>query len=288
MTILLKTRFIAILNINTFIVFTLMWLIFSISHSNANERQKQQVPLRIAVASNFAPALKLLLAEFSKKEQIEFQIISAATGTLYQQIKHGAPFDIFLAADSLRPEKLEQEQLIIADSRKTYALGQLALWSATQQVNDLRSLNNLVGYLAIANPDIAPYGKAAKQVLKHLSLWSQLKNKLVTGININQSFQQVRSKAVPIGIVALSQLKMNQLHGVIIPSHYYQPIAQQLVILKSSKQVDYAKKVSHYLLQTQSQNRLKALGYLSAMTKNVDINNKNLDNNFPHKNKVVN
>ena len=175
---------------------------------------------------------------------------------------------MFLAADSLRPEKLAQEHLIIANSRKTYALGQLALWSATQDINDLNVLNKLNGYLAIANPDIAPYGKAAKQVLKHLSLWSTLKNKLVTGININQTFQQVRSKAVPIGIVALSQLKINKLHGVIIPSNYYQPIAQQLVILSSSKQVDNAKLISNYLLKEQSQNRLKALGYLSATIEN--------------------
>lgn len=297
MTVFLKKRFIATLHTNAFVIFTLMWLIFSLNHSNASEIQKQQVPLRIAVASNFALVLKQLLAEFPDKDKIELQIISAATGTLYQQIKHGAPFDIFFAADSLHPEKLAQEQLIITDSRKTYTYGQLALWSATQQINDLNILKNLSGYLAIANPNVAPYGKAAKQVLEHLSLWSSLKDKLVTGININQTFQQVHSKAVPIGIVALSQLKINKLHGFIIPSNYYQPIAQQLVILSTSKQVGNAEKVSNYLLKKQSQNRLQALGYLPLVDKSVDSNDQslhiqnlyrqNLHNSLNHENKVV-
>ena len=228
----------------------------------------QARPLRIAVAANFAPALKILLDDMPNKEQFNLQIISAATGTLYLQIKHGAPFDLFLSADATRPELLEQAHLILENSRKTYALGQIALWSATQPISHLNALTHYEGKLAIATPDTAPYGAAAQQALTYLSLWPKIKSNLITGININQTFQQVRSQAVPFGIVANSQLVMNKLSGVIIPTHYYQPITQQLVIIKSSRQVALAKKISDYILQTNSQAKLQSLGYLAVTSSN--------------------
>lgn len=245
-----------------FIALTIMWLALQTSYVFAVDQQKQTKPLRIAVAANFAPALKILLADLPNKDQINYQIISAATGTLYQQIKHGAPFDLFLSADSVRPELLEQEKLIIKHSRQTYAYGQIALWSATQPLQSLNELNHYTGKLAIANPDTAPYGKAAQQALQHLSLWPKLKNQLITGINISQTFQQVRSQAVPLGIVAYSQLVINNYQGIIMPTAYYQPIAQQLVIVKSSQQVEIAQQVSDFILQVSSQKTLQALGYL--------------------------
>ena len=252
------------------------WLALHASQTNAIETQKQLRPLRIAVAANFAPALKILLADLPNKDNINLQIISAATGTLYQQIKHGAPFDLFLSADAMRPALLEQEQLIIANSRKTYAYGQIALWSATKPIKSLNELANYPGKLAIANPDTAPYGKAAQQALQSLSLWPHLSNKLITGININQTFQQVRSQAVLLGIVAYSQLVINQYQGIIIPAEYYQPIAQQLVIVKSSQQAGIAQQISDFILQTSSQNKLQQLGYLSVkpLPDNIQVNAK--------------
>ena len=246
-------------------------LALHISHVCAIEQTQtwvQERPLRIAVAANFAPALKVLLADLPNKEQISYQIISAATGTLYQQIKHGAPFDLFLAADSIRPALLEEEKLITENSRKSYAFGQIALWSATRKLTSLNELNTYSEHLAIANPNTAPYGKAAQQALTYLSLWPQLENQLVTGINVNQTFQQVRSKAVPLGIVAYSQLKINQYQGVLIPEQYYQPIDQQLVIIKTSKQVEIAQKISDFILQTSSQEKLQQLGYLPVKAQN--------------------
>ena len=244
-------------------------LVLLASFACAFEQQPQPKPLRIAVAANFAPALKILLEDLPNKENIKLQIISAATGTLYQQIKYGAPFDLFLSADAARPLLLEQEALIIEKSRKTYAYGQIALWSATQKLTSLNVLNDYTGNLAIANPDVAPYGKAAKQALEYLSLWSPAKFQLITGINISQSFQQVHSQAVPLGIVAYSQLKMNQYQGLLIPAAYYQGISQQMVIIKSSQQVELAEQVSNFILQASSQEKLEEIGYLAANSSQV-------------------
>ncbi|MDO6486884.1 molybdate ABC transporter substrate-binding protein [Colwellia sp. 6_MG-2023] len=236
----------------------------ALSANKAEQTNTNNHPLRIAVASNFTTPLKELLIDFHQQTGIKTQIISGATGAMFIQIQHGAPFDIFLAADSIRPAKLEQQNLIIAKSRKTYALGQLALFSmnSTASLEYLQYLSQKENQrFAIANPDTAPYGKAAKETLAHLGLWQPYQNKLVVGININQTFAQIRTQAVSNGLIANSQLVLNNLAGAVIPSDYHQPIEQQLVILKNSKNVDNAKKLSEYLLSPSVQKKIVNFGY---------------------------
>jgi len=253
---------------NILLLLALIWSNIALSSS--------EQPLRIAVSSNFTPALKKLLVEFHQQTDIETQIISSATGALFLQIKHGAPFDIFIAADSERPTQLEQQNLVLANSRKTYAIGQLALLSmhSTAQLNDLKRVPKR---FAIANPNTAPYGKAAKQALEHLNLWSQYRPKLIQGINVNQTFAQVRSKAVNSGLVANSQLVLNGLSGVIIPASYHQPIAQQLVIIKNSANINKAKRLSDYLLSAAVQQKIISFGYASLSAPLLNANKMAVD-----------
>lgn len=221
-------------------------------------------PLRIAVASNFAPVLTELLKGFTEQTHIQTQIITAASGTLYQQIKHGAPYDVFLSADSIRPAKLVKENLAIPQSQITYAYGLLALWSANKNINSidpLYNVKNTATRLGIANPNYAPYGLAAKQLLVNLKLWDDVHKFLIQGININQTFVQVRSKSVPLGLVALSQLKINKLTGFAIPQNLYTPIKQQLVILKRTHNLEDAEQLKTYLLSQQVQQQLPQFGY---------------------------
>ncbi len=223
--------------------------------------------LRIAVAANFTPVLKKLIPNFYQQTNIKTQLISGASGAIFLQLKHGAPFDVFLSADSRRPEQLERDGLILADSRKTYAVGQLALFSHGK-LTALKQLNNLTNdstRFAIANPNIAPYGKAAKETLQHLDLWKNYQNKLITGINISQTFNQIRSKSVDAGIVANSQLVLNNLTGVIIPSDHHLPINQQLVILKHSKNQQQAQQLSDFLRLAKTQKIIASYGYINAI-----------------------
>ena len=185
---------------------------------------------------------------------------------MFLQIKHGAPYDIFLSADSRRPVELEQAGYILKNSRKTYAMGQLALYSSTHSIHaneplSLESLASLPARLAIANPDTAPYGKAAKEVLAHLGLWEIYQSRLIKGINIGQTFAQIRSKSVAYGIVSNSQLVLNNLPGIIIPNSYHQPIEQQLIIISTSKHKNTAKKLSQFLLSAKSQATIESYGY---------------------------
>lgn len=231
---------------------------------DAKPRAKQQGPLRIAVAANFAPLLKQLLPGFNAQTGIATQVISGASGTLFGQLQHGAPFDIFLSADASRPQLLAEQGLIIANSRKTYAIGQLALWSAIRPTLAIKDLSQLSSRLAIANPRTTPYGLAAKQTLIALGLWQQFNNQLITGGNINQTFFQVRSKNVTAGFVANSQLQLNQLQGRLIPQRYYAPLIQELVIAKSSLQVAAAQRLSQYLLSEAVQQKIGQSGYWPA------------------------
>jgi len=225
--------------------------------------------LRVAVASNFLLPIKELSREFEKNTENKIVVISASTGKLYAQIKQGAPFDILLAADSLRPELLEKEGIGISGSRFTYALGGLVLWSSDTKLflrNDLKVLNQKkIRYLAIANPKTAPYGKAAEQVLRKKGFWDQLQAKLVRGENISQTFQFLVTGNADIGFIALSQLRKNQkeLKGYswTIPSEWHDPIRQQAILLKRAKRNKTALEFLNFIKSNRVQKIIESYGY---------------------------
>jgi len=238
--------------------------------------QGDSKPLRIAVSSNFSPVLTKLIPQFLNETGIQTEIISGSSGTLYQQILHGAPYDIFLSADDIHPKRLASGDFIVEGSLQTYALGQLAFWSAKSSIKpDQKFSDVLLAHLinsnaptkiAIANPKIAPYGQRAFETLESLNLFGSFEHKFIVGINVSQTFQQVRSHAVTAGFVALSQLKINNLQGLIVPESLYSPIKQQLVILKTSKKVTQAKQLSNFLLNAKIQDNIAKFGYKAVKT----------------------
>lgn len=236
----------------------------NVHNSNINNK----TPLRVAVSSNFSPVLTKLIPLFLNETGIHTEVISGSSATLYQQIIHGAPYDIFLSADDIHPQRLASKSYIVKNSLQTYAIGQLAFWSANKNFNHEQNLSALlVNYLntssriAIANPKTAPYGQRALETLEALNLWDKFKHKTITGINVNQTFQQIRSHSVKAGFVALSQLKVNNLEGIVVSAKLYSPIKQQLVILKNSKKITKAKKLSEFLTRSTIQDFIKKYGY---------------------------
>lgn len=237
--------------------FVLLLIVFSILLLNT----AQAATLRVAVSANFSPTLRSLTLSFEKQTGHKIELISAATGTLFQQISYGAPFDVYMAADTQTPNKLVKNKLALTNSIEAYAYGKLALWSLNQKINSLDILNTYQGRLAIANPKIAPYGKAAKELLNSLKLWRNYNNRLITGTNINQTFQQARSGAVNIAIIANSQLIANGLNGYVIPNNLYSPIKQSMVILKRSKHIELAKQFTTFIMSPSIQQQIKKSGY---------------------------
>ena len=213
--------------------------LFIITHSAANE-------IRIAVASNFYPTMKAIVEEFELENYESSKInkivlISGSSGKHYAQIMNGAPFDIFFSADKVRPVLLEKEGIVENESRFTYALGKIVLWSPANGFVDPKGqvlYDNNFRFLAIANPKIAPYGIATKETLVSMGLWKNMDKKLVRGENIAQTFQFVRSGNAQLGFVAYSQIigSDNIIDGSFweIPESIYTPINQQAVLLKAS------------------------------------------------------
>jgi|TARA_Y100000310_G_scaffold344463_1_gene457358 molybdate transport system substrate-binding protein len=191
----------------------------------------------IAVAANFRPAFRHLAEEFTRRTGLRVQDSSASTGILYAQIISGAPFDLFLSADTRRPRLLAEQRLGLPDSRFTYAIGQLALWVPGQSQPGPDSLSRERHRLAIANPATAPYGVAARQLLQRLSVWDGEKHQLILGNSVSQAFQFVDSGNVSAGLIAYSQiLDRNLVSDVwLIPHNYYQPIEQQAILLNDAR-----------------------------------------------------
>ena len=167
----------------------------------------QARPLRVAVAANFRPVLEVLAERYEKTTEQKISISSASTGVLYTQIVNGAPFDVFLSADSDRPKRLEQEGLVITNSRQPYARGQLVLWSTSDKPVTLKDLKHYKERIAIANPVTAPYGLAARETLESLNIWQDIQQRLVRGASIQQVWQFVASGNIKLGLVARAQLQ---------------------------------------------------------------------------------
>lgn len=220
----------------------------------------------IAVASNFTAPAKAIIAVFEEETNHQVKLVLGASGRIFAQIRHGAPFDIFLSADRIKPAELERQGMAVPDSRFTYAIGALALWSpgADFKVNNAVILKE--GYfekLALANPKLAPYGLAAAQVMQSLDLYEALSSKFVRGENIAQTYQFVASGNADLGFVALSQLGHDPKGSVwLIPQALHQPIRQDAILLKSAADNQAAQAFMGFLRKPAIKELIGRYGYI--------------------------
>lgn len=224
----------------------------------------------VAVAANFSAPMQQIAVSFQKDTGHQLKMSFGATGGIYAQIKNGGPFDVFLSADQITPQKLEVEGLGVASTRFNYATGQLVLWSKQDGLVDdkgqvLRGKN--IQRIALANPKLAPYGVAAWETMTALGLLEELKPKMVQGDNIAQTYQFVSTQNAQVGFVALSQVFANgQLtsgSAWIVPPHLYKPIRQDVILLKNGKDNSAAKALLMYLKGEKAKAVMKSYGYLT-------------------------
>ncbi len=220
------------------------------------------------MAANFTAPIQAIAADFEKDTGHKLVAAYGATGQFYTQIKNGAPFEVFLAADDTTPARLESEGDTVKGSRFTYAIGTLALWSAKDGYVDEQGQvlkNNGFQHLSIANPKAAPYGLAATQVLDKLGLAGQVRGKIVEGQNITQAYQFVSTGNAELGFVALSQVyKDGKLTGGsawIVPAELHDPIKQDAVILDKGRANPAAKALMAYLQGPKAAAIIQAYGY---------------------------
>ena len=221
--------------------------------------------ITVAVASNFTQAIRQIAERFQAETGEKVRLSFGSTGKHYAQIVNGAPFDAFFSADVKRPQRLDQEGLIQPGSRFTYAIGRVVLWSPDPTLVDDRGQvlhSGGFSHLAIANPKLAPYGRAAREVLQGVGLWNALRGRMVRGENIGQAFQFVKSGSVELGFVAYAQVKRpgEAVQGSLwaIPESAYSPIEQQAVLLSDNP---VARRFLAFIRTEQIQKLIHSYGY---------------------------
>ena len=228
-------------------------------------------PLTVAVASNFQTTAKEISVLFTESTDIPLRLSAGSTGKLYAQIINGAPYDVFLAADAARPQKLESAA--IAASRMTYAIGSLVLWSADPALagQDCRAALESGDYrrLAMANPSTAPYGKAAQEFLQNAGVSVDRKNggtsRIVYGENISQTLNFVATGNATLGLIAASQthaeLPVVASCSWSVPQNLHSELLQQAVVIKASPNAADAQRFVHFLQTSQVRALLERRGY---------------------------
>jgi molybdate transport system substrate-binding protein len=220
--------------------------------------------VNVAVAANFTEPAKEIAASFKQKTGHEAVLSFGASGQFYNQIVQDAPFGIMLSADDGRPKKLVSDGLGVADSRFTYAVGKLVLWSKTADLvkGEATLKSGSFAKVSIANPTAAPYGAAAVETMKSLGVYDALQAKIVQGNSIAQAFQFVDTGNAELGFVALSQLAGNSSGSRwLVPQNLYKPILQDAVLLKKGADNAAATAFMAYLKGPEARAVIEKYGY---------------------------
>jgi len=221
--------------------------------------------LTVAAASDLTPVFEELGREFESATKTKVVFVFGSTGTLTQQIENGAPFDLFAAANASYIDQLDQKGLIISDSKAVYARGRITLWMPNDTNIRLQGIADLarpeVQRVAIANPDHAPYGLAAKQALQNAGIWDRVQPKLVYADNIRQTMQYAQTGNVEVAITALSLSINSSGRWTLIPEELHQPIDQGLAIMKTTKNEQAARAFITFLSSPQGKAILKKYGF---------------------------
>lgn len=233
----------------------------------------------VAVAANFAEVIERLEPDFERESGHRLTITTGSTGALYAQVRNGAPFDVLLAADQERPELLEKYGEAVAGSRFTYAVGRLTLWSADPALigadGEMALQQAEFRRLAVANPALAPYGRAARETLISLDLYERLADRLVMGQNVGQAHALVATGNAELGFVALSYVvsPRNDIAGSRwdVPQKYYSPIRQDGVLLSRAVENSAALDFIAYLRREDVAAVARGFGYdIPAMDEEKD------------------
>ena len=243
-------------------------------HTNASPLQTSAKPcgtITIAAASDLTYAMNEIAANFEKATGCSVHMSMGSSGNFLTQIENGAPFDLFFSADIAYPKKLETEGLAAPGSTYLYAVGKIVLWTRNDSRVDIRSglaalRDPAVHKIAIANPEHAPYGRAAEEALRKAGVYDSVKDRLVLGENISQAAEFVESGNADAGILAFSLVLSPAMKGrgrtSTIPENLYIPIEQGAVVLLSSKNQQAAEQFLAYIKSPGTAALLERYGFM--------------------------
>jgi molybdate transport system substrate-binding protein len=246
-----------------YIVIT-FFLVFAVPNELVKAGEKE--PLIIAAASSLRFAFPEISKEFERNTGMKAIITYGSSGMFTQQIENGAPYDLFASANMAYIERLKNQNLLMNNSIKTYALGRIVLAVNKESGANISNLEGLlnpkVRKVAIANPDHAPYGLAAKEALVKSGLWQKLLPKIVYGENVRQTLQFIQTENAEAGIVALSIADVSQISYTIIDEALHSPLKQALAVIKKSKNKEDARAFISYLYGPKGRAIMRKYGFL--------------------------
>ncbi len=221
--------------------------------------------IRVAAASDLQAALPVLASRFRLETGIAVEFTVGSSGQLAQQIAQGAPFDLFLAANRKFVDDLAARGEVVPSSVKPYARGSLVLAVYAEEAETIRSLDDLrrpeVRKVAIANPEFAPYGLAARQALERRGLWEELRPKVVQAETVRQALQFVQSGNAEVGLVGLAIADVPEVRAVPIDPGLYDPLIQALGVTRGARDPSKAARFAEFLLSEAGQGILSDFGF---------------------------
>lgn len=226
----------------------------------------QPQTVTVSAASDLTPAFQELGGLFERKEGTKVTFNFGSTGQLTQQIEQGAPVDLFAAANVSFVEGLEKSGLIMPDTSTLYAQGRLTLWTREENPHRLERVEDLARpefkRVAIANPEHAPYGLAAREALQTAGVWEVVAQKLVYGENISQTLQYAESGNVDAAIVALSLSTQSKGRWVLVPAELHKPLNQALAVIKGTRHEQEARRFAAFVNSAEGRAVMRKYGFV--------------------------
>lgn len=240
-----------------FLVFTLLLL-----HLSCSSNQTSKLEITVAAASSLKDCFAEMAQEFELETGIKIVFSFGATANLAKQLEYGAPFDMFAAADLRSVEQLEQKGAII--NKKVYAKGRLVLWWPQDRMQKPEKIEDTAKSdfkrIAVAKPETAPYGMAAKEALENLDLWKKVEEKIIFSENVNAARQYAESQNVQLAFIPLSLVKKGESY-LLVDEQLHNPIYQAICISAHSKQIDSAKVFDRFISSPKGRLILEKYGY---------------------------
>lgn len=226
-------------NLKRIIISYLFFSLMVVGCSNSKSETVDKFEINIAAASSFTLAFSEIGKLFEDETGTKVIFSFGSTGQLADQIENGAPFDVFASANKMFIEKLDKKDLLINNSKMIFALGRIGIATradspfAIEAIDDLLKLD--VVKVAIANPDHAPYGLAAKQALETANVWKEIESKLVFGRNISDTLTYIETGNTEAAIIALSLVKESEVNFTLIDEEMHAPLEQMIAIVSRTK-----------------------------------------------------
>lgn len=233
--------------------------------SNVSRDEGTPAEINVAAAANLTDAFNELGKEFTARTGIRVVFSFGATADLSKQIEQGAPFDVFAAADVEHVEGLKSKNLLASDTAAVYARGRLVLWIPPQSRLYIKGIEDVaqsgVERIAVAKPDVAPYGRATVEALQRLNIWQQVEPRVVYGQNVLQVKQYAATGNADVAFIPLALVKQGEGRAIEVDEHLHQPINQMIAVVRSSTKEQSARRFVQYVLSAEGQALLERYGY---------------------------